>query len=220
MSDIFDEVADDLRRERAAQAWKKFAPYVIAVAVLIVVGVGGYRTWEWYEAKQSAESGDRFAAALALAEDGKAAEALAAFQAMGADAPQGYATLARFRAASEQAAQDAGQGIAAFTALANDTGLSKTLRDLATLRAGLLELDQGNIEAVRQRLEPLAEPGNPWRHQAREALVFSAMSAEDDAAAKRWLDLAEEDTELPPGVRSRLQIASGLLAGRSSTAAD
>jgi hypothetical protein len=218
MSDIFDEVAEDLRRERAAKAWKKYAPAVVAVAVLIVVGVAGYRGWEWYEAKQAAESGDRFAAALALSEDGKDAEALSAFQSLAAEAPSGYATLARFRIAAETAAKDKQRGIQAFAALADDAALSRTLRDLATLRAGLIEFDQGNAEAATKRLEPLADPNNTWRHQAREVLAFAALNRDDTAAAKRWIDLTLADPQVPPGTRSRIQIATELLAGRPTAA--
>lgn len=219
MSDIFDEVAEDLRRERAAKAWKRSAPYVIAVAVLIVAGVAGFRGWEWYTAKRAAESGDRFAQALALAEDGKADEAQAALQAVAADAPWGYATLAKFRAAAELAKQDSAKGVAAFDALAADGALTQDLRDLARLRAGLIEIERADFAAVKQRLEPLAQAGLPWRHQAREGLAFSALGAGDTAEARTWADLALADAQVPPGTRSRVQIIIELLADRAPAVA-
>lgn len=218
MTDIFDEVAEDLRRERATHAWKRFAPYVIGAAVLIVVGVGGYRGWEHYEAQKAAESGDRFAAAVTLLDDGKRAEGLAALEGISADAPTGYATLARLRLASETAEQDPDKGIADFSAIANDNALSRTLRDLASLRAGLIEFSQGKIDEARKRIEPLADTVNPWRHQAREALAFAALQANDSANAKKWTDAALADQQIPPGVRSRLQVVTSLLAGQAPAA--
>ena len=43
MTDIFQEVEQDLRRERYKKAWDRYGIYVIAVAVLIVVGTAGWR---------------------------------------------------------------------------------------------------------------------------------------------------------------------------------
>lgn len=218
MTDIFDEVAEDLRRERATHAWKRLAPYVIGAAVLIVAVVGGHRAYEYYEAQKAAESGDRFAAAITLLDDGKRAEGLAALEGIGSDAPVGYATLARLRLAAETSQQDPDKGVAAFTALANDSAMSRTLRDLASLRAGLIEFGQGKVDDARKRVEPLADPANPWRHQAREALAFAALKANDAADAKKWTDVALADQQIPPGVRSRLQVVVSLLAGQASAA--
>ena len=49
MSDIFREVDEDLRREQYKRLWDRFGGYVIGLAVLIVVAVGGYKAWEWWE---------------------------------------------------------------------------------------------------------------------------------------------------------------------------
>ena len=78
MSDIFREVDEDLRREQYKRLWDRFGGYVIGLAVLIVVAVGGYKAWEWWENSRAAASGDRFLAALMLSEEGKHEEAIAA----------------------------------------------------------------------------------------------------------------------------------------------
>jgi hypothetical protein len=44
MSDIFQEVEEDVRRERYEKLWKKYGNYIIALAVLIVAGVAA---WQW-----------------------------------------------------------------------------------------------------------------------------------------------------------------------------
>ena len=79
MADIFNEIEEDIRRERMTRLWKRFGPIVIAVAVLIVLGVAGMRGWEWYSAKQAEETGARFEAALALTQqENNSAQATAA----------------------------------------------------------------------------------------------------------------------------------------------
>ena len=66
MSDIFSEVDEEVRRERLQKLWNQYGYYFIAACVLLVVAVGGWRTYEWYEAKKAAEAGSAFQAAAAL----------------------------------------------------------------------------------------------------------------------------------------------------------
>ena len=103
MSDIIREVDEELRHERYKKLWDRFGLYVIGAALIIVLGVAGWRGWEWYAARQAAESGARFEVALQLATDGKREEAQAAFEAIAENGTAGYRTLARFRAAAAAA---------------------------------------------------------------------------------------------------------------------
>ncbi len=61
-----------------------------ALAVLIVVAVGGYKAWEWWETSRAAATGDRFLAALTLSEEGKHDEAIVALDAVAVDGSGGY----------------------------------------------------------------------------------------------------------------------------------
>ena len=53
MSDIIREVDEELRRERMMKLWERYGIYVVAVAVLVVVAVGGWRVWEWYSTREA-----------------------------------------------------------------------------------------------------------------------------------------------------------------------
>jgi hypothetical protein len=46
MSDIFREVDEDVRRDKAAEFWKKYQNYIIAGAALIVLAAAGWRFYE------------------------------------------------------------------------------------------------------------------------------------------------------------------------------
>ena len=50
MSDIFQEVDEEVRRERLMQLWKRYGNFVIAAAVIVVLGVGGWRGYQWWDA--------------------------------------------------------------------------------------------------------------------------------------------------------------------------
>lgn len=219
MSDIFHEIEEDIRRERMARLWKRFGPFIIAVAVVIVVGVAGWRGWEWYSAKQAREAGGRYEAALDLAREGKSAEAQAAFDALVADAPGGYALLARFRAATATAATDSAAAAAQFEEIAQDISVPQRLRDLARIRAALLLVDTGSQSDVASRAEPLAVAGNPWRHSAREVLALAAWKAGNVADTRRWAQEIISDAETPPGIRARGQLLLDLAAGADTAGA-
>ena len=206
MSDIFSEVDEEVRRERLKQLWDKYSLLIIAVAVLIVAGIGGWRGYEYWVAQKAAVAGAAFENAVTMSEQGKHAEAQAAFAKVVTEAPAGYAVLARFRAAAELAQ------VKAYDALAADTTLGGTWQDLAALRAGLLLVDSATFDDLRKRLKPLTEPTRVFRHTARELLALSAWRARDTAAARRYVELISADAETPPGARTRIEALSALLA--------
>ena len=43
LTDIFHEVDEEVRRERLQKLWERYSIYIIALAVLIVAGVGAWR---------------------------------------------------------------------------------------------------------------------------------------------------------------------------------
>jgi hypothetical protein len=215
VADIFNEVDEEVRRERLKKFWDQYSIYIIALAVLIVVGVGGWRGYQYWEAKRSQEAGARFERAITLSEENKNAEAVEEFKAIAADAPGGYRTLARLRAAAALSETDAKAAVAAYDAITADTSLDQNFRDLAALRGGILLVDTAPFDDVRKRIEPLAEPGRVFRHTAREMLALSAWRNGDATAARRYVEMVSSDGETPQGVRGRMEMLSALLAGSS-----
>jgi hypothetical protein len=212
VSDIFSEVDEEVRRERLQQLWDKYSVYIIALAVLIVAGIGGWRGYEYWVAQKAAIAGAAFENAVTLSEQGKHAEAQAAFAKVVTEAPQGYAVLARFRAAGELAQVKQDDAVKAYDALAADGSLGATWQDLATLRAGLLLVDSAPFADLRKRLEPLTEPTRVYRHTARELLALSSWRERDFTAARRYVDMIAADAETPPGARTRIDALSALLS--------
>ena len=43
MSEVFDEVDEELRREQIKKIWDRYSFLIVGVAVRIVAGVGGWR---------------------------------------------------------------------------------------------------------------------------------------------------------------------------------
>ena len=132
--DVFREVDEEVRREQLQKLWERYQYYAYAAVTVILLGVGGWRGYDWYVTKQAAETGAAFEEAMALSERGEHAfrERLRQIAAQGT---AGYRSPTRLRQAAELA--DAGRdAIAAYERIAGDSSVSQVLRDLAGLQAG------------------------------------------------------------------------------------
>ncbi len=49
MADIFDEIGEDLRAERAQKLFARYSWVLVVLAVLAVAGAGG---WQWWRGRQ------------------------------------------------------------------------------------------------------------------------------------------------------------------------
>jgi hypothetical protein len=217
VSDIFQEVDEEVRREQFHKLWQRYQGFVIAAAVLVVLAVAAWRTYDWWETKKAAEAGSAFEAAIELSQQGKHAEAEAAFSKIAADTTTTYRTLALVRAAAELAQTDPKAAVAAYDKIAANSSVGSEMRDLAGLRAGTLLIDSGAFADARQRLEPLAGADHTFRHTARELLALAAWRAGDAAAAKRWIETIDTDPGTPPDERNRMEMLSALMASEGKS---
>ncbi len=206
------EVNEELRSDQMKAIWKQYGKLLIAAAVLIVVGTAGFRGYQYWVETQASASGDRFLAAMKLAEDNKQDEAKAALDTLAKDGFGAYPVLARMREATLTAEKGDKKAAAdAFAVIAKDTSVPEAIRDTARLRAGWLMIDEGTYEEVSAQVEELATPQNPMRHSAREALGLSAYKAGDFARAKEWFEAIANDAQTPGNVASRAQIMLDLM---------
>jgi hypothetical protein len=207
---IFAEIDEEVRRERYKQLWERYGLYIVAAAFVIILGIGGWRGYEWWEARQAAQAGAAFEAAAALLAQDKYAEAEAAFAKIAAEAPSGYRVLARLREAASLGQHDVKAAVKLYDEIATSGAVGQVLQDLANLRAGMLLLDTEPYDALRARLEPLTGADRTFRHTARELLAFSAWRSNNAEAAKRWIDMIMTDAETPAGTRARIDMLTAL----------
>jgi hypothetical protein len=211
VADIFQEVDEEVRRERLEQLWKRYGNYIIAAALVVLACIGAWRGYIYWEERKAAEAGAAFEAASALAEEGKRVEAEKAFAKLASEGTPGYRRLARFREAGQLGVSDPKAAVAAYDALAADASLGRSMQDLAAVRAALLLVDTAPYQELRTRLEPLTAADRPFRHSARELLAVSAWRAGDSAAARQWIDAVVADPATPGSIRTRIDVLSALV---------
>ena len=204
MGDIFQEVDEEVRRDRYSKFWKDYGGYIIAVAVAVVLGTTASVGWQEYTTQRQQEDSDRFAAASALAAEGKQLEAAEAFRMLVAEAQEGYALLSRFRSVDAlKEAGDTSGAVAVLEAIAEDEGVDALYRDLATLLSIMHVLDDDDPNELRTRLIPLIAIDGAWRHSARELSAALALRIGDKELAKSEFKKLADDLMAPSGVRSR-----------------
>lgn len=202
MSDIFQEVEEDVRRERYEQLWKKYGNHVIAAAAMLVLAVGGYQAWSAYDTNQRQQVSDRYQNAQAVAATGKAPDAEAQFSELSQSGYSGYATLSKFNLVGTYLAQNKrDQAVALLRELTDypDDGVSSVAR----LRLAWLEADARPRAELQTILEPLTGADNPWRFAAAEVLAYAELRGGSRVQAEAdYLRLSQE-AEASPGLRDR-----------------
>jgi len=212
MSDIFREVDEEVRRDKAVEFWKKYQNYLIAVAALIVLATAGWRFYDYRRLQAAQAAGAQFEQALDLDRSGKETEASAALANVAAQGPNGYRIVARLAEAAVLAKTDRSRAIAAYDALAEDAAIDPLFQETARLRAALLRLDAGQVDKAKAALEALAAPTGAYRHTAREMLGVVALAAQDYEGAGKWLDMIVADPEAPQSPRRNAELLLGLVA--------
>ncbi|MEP1882950.1 MAG: tetratricopeptide repeat protein [Roseibium sp.] len=220
MSDIFREVDEDIRQEKYRRLWDRLGPWVIAAAVLIVVGTGGYRGWLYWQENQSQQAGDAFFEAVRLSESGDVAQAEQMFAEL-SDATGGYPALAKLRAATDMVREErTTEALAEFDALSRDSSVDSTLRDIASLRAAYVAVDSEDYAGVADRVEGLTGEDGPFRAAAREILAVAAWKAGDVDTARSWIAALEDDPATPTDAARRVGILSKVIDAAFGAADD
>jgi len=212
MSDIFQEVDEEVRRDKALEFWKKHQNLVIAGAALIVLATGGYRFYENRKIAAQEAAGAAFQQALTLDREGKGADAQTALAALAANAPRGYQSLARLAGAAVQSKTDPAGALAVYDALAADRSIGPLFQDAAKLRGALLRLDQGDVTAAKPVFEALATPTGAYRFTALLALGVIAIDANNYTEAGQQLDRIVADPEAPAAEKRSAESLFGLVA--------
>jgi hypothetical protein len=201
------EVNEELRSDKLRFIWRRFGRVIIALAVLVVLGTAAYSGYRYWAGNQASDTGDKFIAALALADQNKTDDALAALTAIEKDGHGSYPLLAQMRAASLQAQKgDKAGAIAAFTAIGKDSSAPPVIQDAARIRAGFLLVETGTYEQVSAAVEEMAVPSNSFRGSAREVLGLAAYKAGNFAKAREWYQAIADDAQSPRNIANRAQM--------------
>jgi hypothetical protein len=205
------EVDENLRRSQAEEFFQRWGKLLIAALVLLLIAVGGYLWWQSRQREETAAQSEQLAAVIqdVTAGNVRAADArLTQIAAQGGD----YGGLAQMTAAAlALQTGDRAKALATYQAVASDKGQPEAVRAVALLRQTALEFDGMKPESVIARLQPYAQPGNPWFGTAGEMTAMAMLKQNRRTEAGRLFGQIAADKSLPESMRSRaVQIAGTL----------
>jgi hypothetical protein len=220
LTDLFEEVEEQLRSDRYQALARKAAPWVLALAAVALVVSLGIWGWQQYEQQISDKASEQYSAAAEAFAQGDHNKAAKLWGDVAASPSKAYKSLALMQlGALKLGAQPADtKGAIALFDRAAAAAPDDILGDAARLKSALAILDTAPYAEVEGRLTPLLKDGHPYRVQAREALAFAKLMKGDEAGARGDFVVISSSLDAPEGARQRAKAAMDLIDSGSAKA--
>jgi hypothetical protein len=210
--DVFDEVEEELRKERYMQMLRSWGPWVLGAAVAVIAGVAGYQGWRAWQDSQSAQASAQFAEARALHEAGQTAEAADAYALLVSEGPRGYATLSLLHQAALASEAGNNEEAARLYEEAGQRSPVALIRDLARYQSAVAGFDSLSSDDLALRLDPLVSGGGGFALLSRELIGAAALRDERWAEARRHYEFVQLSIDASEAMRTRARDALAVIA--------
>ena len=207
MTDIFQEVDQNVREEKLASLWQRWRPFVYGGVALLIggVAVNEFILKPQADAARAARALELENAVKAL-EDGRYGEAQAALKAI-VDSESKLAPLAAHYLAQTQL-EGGGDAAAAAKTLAAIGGTEGgPYERLALLKAAYFRADTLTLPELETTLGTLPTEETAMGALARELLAAKAYAVGDIARARTEYNKLKFDAAAPEGVIQRAELA-------------
>lgn len=196
---LFREIDEELRQEKAASLAKQYGKYVIAAAIILVGGVGGYKAWQSHELDSRMSATDAYVGAV-NADDG----GLATLDAVAGSDVGEIGNIASMRRAGELAKDGDFEGaIAVYRGITGNTSVDADTRAVASMNLASLLLDQGDAASAKTTIEPLTVAGSGWQYAALEISALASLDSGDIVAARESLEKIVSSDTAPTDLKTR-----------------
>jgi hypothetical protein len=203
-NNIFQEIQEDLERQKLEALWKKFGPFIIAGAAAIILATAAHTAWHSWRNTQDQKSSGALIEILTGPQSDPAKEASELEDFAAKNQGETQAVFARLHAAALVAKSgDTKNAVILYDAIAGDNGIDSVFRQLADLLSVEVQMDSGDPVLLQKRLQPLLADNAPWRPAAMEYTGFLALRAGDKAKAKQMFTELAQDASAPAGLSAR-----------------
>jgi hypothetical protein len=218
LTDLFEEVEEQLRSDRYRTLARKVLPWALGVAALALAGALGYWGWDSYQSRNIAKGAESYHAAADAFASGNVNEARRLWTEAAKTPAKGYKALSLMQLGGLKIQENKPAEAVKLFDEAADAAPGPLIEDLARLKSAFAVLDTAPYKDVEARLKPLMEDGRPFRLQAREALAFAKISAGDLKGAQADLVVISQSLDASEGARARAQATIGLIESGSAKA--
>ena len=206
------EVDEELQEEKYAKIWRKIGPYVISLAIGIVLFTSGVVFWNNYTEDKKQKLGDDFTAAVELIKEEDFDTALIALERITDKASDGYVTIAKMKKASIliQKKQIL-EGLEIYEDL-EKTAFDQSFKDMSTILFVLNAIDHKPSDILLDKIERLTE-NSSWKYSALELKGFILLNDKKFAESKKTFNTIIEMGNAPTTLASRARDMLDFLEG-------
>ena len=207
MSDIFQEIDNELRRDRLSRFWDQNGLVIIVASVALVLVVAVSVIFSSWRASQNEASSERYEQLLERLDDASIDEKVSALEAFIREEDRGYKVLSQMRLAALMAESgDYETAARMFEEVAANGQLPLAVRDYATLQAGAALVSVVAPADIEVRLSKILQNQHGMRGQAREILALSYLLADQPLQARDLLLVHLDTTAVSQAMKLRANI--------------
>jgi hypothetical protein len=211
VTDIFEQVEEELRSDRYKRLARTWLPVVGGILVLALIAALGWWGWQSYESSRAANASVAYERGIEALQANDPAAAETAFAEAEREGNGAYKSMALAqRAGLALAANRVDEAIDLLDQSAKAIG-DPLLSDASAYKAALLVMDTGTYEDVEGRLTPLTREGRPFRPQALEALAMAQLQHGKSTEARATFVQLQLGQDVPDTVRQRAQAAIAMI---------
>jgi hypothetical protein len=211
VTDIFEEVEEQLRSERYRNLAIQVFPWAVGIAVIALVAALSYWGWDSYRTRAANKASETYAAALDLIPTGQTQKAYAKFGEVAKGGSRTYKALALMQQGGIRLQANATADAVKLFDEAAKAAPDPVIGDNARLKSALALMDTAPYAAMEERLKPLTEQKRPYRAQAFEALAMAKLQAGKLKEARGDFVVVSLMPGVPDGMRQRAQVALALI---------
>ncbi|MBX3482283.1 tetratricopeptide repeat protein [Phenylobacterium sp.] len=216
MTDLFEEVEEQLRSDRYKQFARTALPWMLGVAAAALIAVLGYWGWDTFRTRQTDKASEQYAQAMDAFVAGDREGAKTLWTEVSRSRSGAYQAMALMHLAADAERANDSAAAARLYDEAAKAAPDAVLGDAARLKSAFALLDTAPLKDLEGRLKPLMDDGRPYRIQAREALAFAKLKAGDLQGARGDFQLISQSIDAQQGAQARAQAAIGLIDSGSA----
>lgn len=207
MSDIFQEIDNELRRDRLSRFWDQNGLVIIVASVALVLVVTVSVIFSSWRASQNEASSERYEQLLERLDGASIDEKVNALETFIREEDRGYKVLSQMRLAALMATSgDYETAARMFEEVAANGQLPLVVRDYATLQAGAALVSVVAPADIEARLSKILQNQHGMRGQAREILALSYLLADQPLQARDLLLVHLDTTATSQAMKLRANI--------------
>ena len=175
MTDIFEEVEEQLRSDRYQQLIFRSWPWIAGVAAAVLLGALGWWAYDTWSTREAAKASEVYSSALDSLGQGDTKAAFAKFSEAEKSPSRGYKALSLMQQGAIRLQEGKREDAVKLFDQAASASPNPIMGDMARLKSAFALMDTAPYAVMQERLTPLIDLKRPYHVAAREALAMAKL---------------------------------------------